>query len=206
MRLISLLPAITVYTVSTMAPFSTSAAVAFQNSEATIRKVLTTSRNIALVGASSKSERPSNYVMKFLLDKGYNVFPVNPGIEGQELHGQLVYGRLADIPEQIDMVDIFRESSAVPAIVDEAIAIGGVQSIWMQQGIVNMDAAEKAKRAALDVVMGKFERCCSRDELVVEAFLTNAITSLSQMLAQKCIFLFLVLPALVLLVNCNKLT
>ena len=127
----------------------------FQNSEATIRKVLTTSKNIALVGASSKPERPSNYVMKFLLDKGYNVIPVNPGLEGQELHGQPVYGSLSSIPDEIDMVDIFRASSAVPAIVDEAISMGGVKSIWMQQGVVNEEAAETARKAGMDVVMGK---------------------------------------------------
>eukprot|EP00539_Tryblionella_compressa_P010024 CAMPEP_0178802850 /NCGR_PEP_ID=MMETSP0745-20121128/14125_1 /TAXON_ID=913974 /ORGANISM="Nitzschia punctata, Strain CCMP561" /LENGTH=151 /DNA_ID=CAMNT_0020461829 /DNA_START=12 /DNA_END=467 /DNA_ORIENTATION=- len=125
----------------------------FQNSEATIRRVLTSSRNIALVGASSKPERPSNYVMKYLLDIGYNVIPINPGLEGQELHGKVVYGSLSNVPDPIDMVDIFRASEAVPSIVDEAIALGGVKSIWMQVGIVNKEAAEKAKSAGMDVVM-----------------------------------------------------
>ena len=147
---------IAISTFSTMPSSSTSSASAFQNSEATIRKVLTSSRNIALVGASPKAERPSNYVMKFLLDKGYNVYPINPGLEGQELYGQIVYGTLSDIPEQIDMVDIFRASAAVPAIVDEAIPVGGIKSIWMQQGVVNEEAAEKAKAAGMDVVMSKF--------------------------------------------------
>ncbi len=121
--------------------------------EATIRKILTNSRTIALVGASSKPERPSNYVMKFLLDQNYNVIPVNPGLEGQELHGKKVYGSLSAIPKSvnIDIVDIFRRSEDVPLIVDEAIEVGA-KYIWMQLGIVNLEAAEKARKAGLDVV------------------------------------------------------
>mmetsp|Transcript_651 Transcript_651/g.1488 ORF Transcript_651/g.1488 Transcript_651/m.1488 type:complete len:174 (-) Transcript_651:36-557(-) len=124
------------------------------NSPDTIRKVLTTSKNIALVGASHKVIRPSNYVMKFLLDSGYNVIPVNPGLEGKELHGKTVYGSLSSIPKDvpIDMVDIFRNSESVPPIVDEAISIGA-KSIWMQSGVINETAAEVAKKAGLEVVM-----------------------------------------------------
>ena len=127
--------------------------MSFNNPEP-IRKVLTTSRNIALVGASAKSVRPSNYVMKFLLDNGYNVIPVNPGLEGKELHGKIVYGSLSSIPKDtpIDMVDIFRNSEAVPPIVDEAISIGA-KSIWMQSGVINEAAAKVAKKAGLEVVM-----------------------------------------------------
>jgi len=133
--------------------YFTKIVMAFNNPD-TIRKVLTTSRNIALVGASAKSVRPSNYVMKYLLDNGYNVIPVNPGLEGQELHGKKVYGSLSSIPKDvpIDMVDIFRNSEAVPPIVDEAISIGA-KSIWMQSGIINDAAAETAKKAGLEVVM-----------------------------------------------------
>ena len=96
------------------------------HSEATVRKILTNSKTIALVGASPKPERPSNYVMKFLLDHNYDVIPINPGLEGQELYGKTVYGSLSSIPKtvEIDMVDIFRNSAAVPPIVDEAISIG----------------------------------------------------------------------------------
>jgi len=128
--------------------------MSFNNPE-TIRKVLTNARNIALVGASVKTARPSNFVMKFLLDAGYNVIPVNPGLEGQELHGKMVYGSLSSIPEsvgRIDMVDIFRNSAAVPPIVDEAISIGA-KCIWMQSGVINEAAAETASSAGLDVVM-----------------------------------------------------
>lgn len=131
----------------------TGTTMAFNNPD-TIRKVLTTSKNIALVGASAKSVRPSNYVMKFLLDNGYNVIPVNPGLEGQELHGKTVYSSLSSIPKEvpIDMVDIFRSSESVPPIVDEAISIGA-KSIWMQSGVINEAAAEVAQKAGLEVVM-----------------------------------------------------
>jgi predicted CoA-binding protein len=136
---------------------TTTTAMSFHKTPAeTIRKVLTNSRTIALVGASAKAARPSNYVMKYLLDYGYNVIPINPGLEGQELHGKTVYGSLSSIPKEIrstiDMVDIFRNSEAVPPIVDEAISIGA-KSIWMQSGIIDEAAAETATNAGLDIVM-----------------------------------------------------
>jgi uncharacterized protein len=123
------------------------------HSEATMRKVLTNSKTIALVGASPKPERPSNYVMKYLLDHNYDVIPINPGLEGQELYGKTVFASLSDIPKsvEVDMVDIFRNSAAVPPIVDEAIEIGA-KSIWMQLGVMNEEAAEKARKAGLEVV------------------------------------------------------
>jgi predicted CoA-binding protein len=126
----------------------------FKNDEAIIRKVLTSSKTIALIGASQKKERPSHYVMEYLLQKGYNVIPVNPGMEGKELLGQKVYPSLSSIPVPIDMVDIFRNSEAVPPIVEEAITIGA-KSIWMQVGVVNEEAAQKAKDAGMDVVMNR---------------------------------------------------
>jgi predicted CoA-binding protein len=124
----------------------------FKNEEATLRKMLTETKTIALVGASPKPERPAHYVMQYLLQKGYDVIPVNPGLEGKELLGQKVYASLSSIPVPVDMVDIFRNSDAVLPIVDEAISIGA-KSIWMQVGVVNEKAAQLAKDAGMDVVM-----------------------------------------------------
>jgi predicted CoA-binding protein len=123
-----------------------------KNEEATIRRALTSSKTIALVGASAKPARPSYYVMDYLLQKGYKVIPVNPGLEGQELLGQKVYASLSSIPEPIDMVDIFRNSASVPPIVDEAIEVGA-KVVWMQVGVVNEEAAETARDAGIDVIM-----------------------------------------------------
>eukprot|EP00980_Cylindrotheca_fusiformis_P007294 scaffold1525_cov142-Cylindrotheca_fusiformis.AAC.94 len=129
----------------------------FTNDEAVIRKVLESSKTIALVGASAKTERPANRVMQFLLEKGYNVIPINPGLEGKDLLGQKVYASLSSIPDEqkVDMVDVFRNAAACPPIVDEAISIGA-KSVWMQLGVINEEAAAKGQEAGLDVVM---DRC-----------------------------------------------
>jgi len=124
-------------------------------SDALIRAILSSVRTIAMVGASAKLDRPSYSVMKFLQEKGYRVIPVNPGAAGQEILGQAVYPDLKSIPEVIDMVDIFRNSEAVPPIVDDAIAIGA-KVVWMQLGVRHDAAAEKAEAAGLRVVM---DRC-----------------------------------------------
>lgn len=122
-----------------------------------IREIFEKVRVIALVGASNNPERPSNYVGAFLQQRGYRVIPVNPGLAGQEINGEKVYAALADIPEKIDMVDIFRAADAVPGIVDEALRLSTKPSvIWMQMGIINQDAAETARKAGLTVVM---DRC-----------------------------------------------
>ncbi|KAL3933160.1 MAG: hypothetical protein SGARI_003772 [Bacillariaceae sp.] len=144
------------------------------NSEATIRKILTNSKTIALVGASPKPERPSNYVMKFLLDHNYNVIPINPGLEGQELYGKTVYGSLSSIPKsvEIDMVDIFRNSAAVPPIVDEAISVGA-KYIWMQMGVMNEEAAAKAKKNGMEVV----QDACPKVEIPRHGISGPTITS-----------------------------
>ncbi|VAW03689.1 Succinyl-CoA synthetase, alpha subunit-related enzymes [hydrothermal vent metagenome] len=117
-----------------------------------LRDILTSVKSIALVGASKNPERPSNKVMKFLIGQGYDLYPVNPGLAGSELMGRKVYASLSDIPADIDMVDIFRSPDTVGPIVDEAIA-KNAKVVWMQLGVINEDAAEKAKQAGLKVVM-----------------------------------------------------
>lgn len=123
-------------------------------SDAYIRDILRNTRTIAMVGASPKSNRPSYFAMKYLLQRGYRVIPVNPGHEGKEILGQKVYARLADIPEKIDMVDIFRNSEAAGPITDEAIAIGA-DVVWMQLDVRNDEAARRAEAAGLKVVMNR---------------------------------------------------
>jgi O-acetylhomoserine (thiol)-lyase len=122
--------------------------------DAKILRILQSVRTIALVGASSNWNRPSYFVMKYLQGKGYRVIPVNPGLAGQELLGERVYARLSDIPEPVDMVEIFRPAAEVPPIVDEAIAIGA-KVVWMQLGIRHDEAAAKAEAAGLEVIMNR---------------------------------------------------
>ncbi len=119
--------------------------------ETDIIDILKHTRTIAMVGASSKPERPSYGVMQYLLANGFEVVPVNPGQAGGTLMGQLVYASLADIPFPVDLVDIFREPAATPAVVDEAIAVNA-KGIWLQLGISNKEAAAKARAAGLRYV------------------------------------------------------
>jgi predicted CoA-binding protein len=128
-------------------------------SDQDIAKLLSETRFIALVGASDRPGRASNGVMQFLQKRGYRVFPVNPQLAGQEIHGQRVYASLAEIEEPIDMVDIFRRPMAAGEAVDEAIAIGA-KSVWLQLGVINEEAAERAEAAGLQVVM---DRCPAID-------------------------------------------
>ncbi len=121
-----------------------------------IRGILQNVKTIALVGASANVVRPSYLVMKYLIDKGYTVIPVNPGLAGQELLGQKVYAALADIPVSVDMVDVFRNSEAAMAVTDEALALENKPKvIWMQLSVRNDTAAAKAEAAGLQVVMNR---------------------------------------------------
>ncbi len=117
--------------------------------------ILNGCKTIAMVGASANWNRPSFFAMKYLQEKGYRVIPVNPGAAGQEILGEKVYAGLKEIPEPVDMVDCFRNVEAIPAITDEAIAIGA-KVLWMQLGIRHDAAAAKAEAAGLKVVM---DRC-----------------------------------------------
>lgn len=131
--------------------------VQLQVDDSTIIAVLRTAKRIALVGASPKPERPSNRVMAFLMSKGYEVIPVNPGLAGKTIHGLTVYGRLADIPQGVDMVDIFRASEFAGSVVDEALALDPLpRVIWMQLEIRDDAAAKRAEAKGVTVIM---DRC-----------------------------------------------
>ena len=122
--------------------------------DAKIRRILSTVRTIAMVGASSNWNRPSYFVMKYLQGKGYRVIPVNPGTAGKEQLGETIYASLRDIPVPIDMVDVFRASDQVGPIVDDAIAIGA-KVVWMQLGVRNDEAAARAEAAGIEVIMNR---------------------------------------------------
>ena len=119
-----------------------------------IAALLQSVRTIALIGASDRPDRPSYGVMKALQDHGYRVFPINPQITGEHIHGEFVWRELSQIGEPIDMVDIFRRPQAAGEAVDEAIA-AGARAVWMQIGVINEDAAARAEAAGLTVVMNR---------------------------------------------------
>jgi predicted CoA-binding protein len=121
-----------------------------------IAEILNSVKTVAIVGASANDVRPSYFVAKYLIDKGFTVFPINPGQAGKEILGRMTYAKLSDVPEPIDMVDIFRASSAVPPIVDEVLKLKPLPKvIWMQLTVRNDDAAAKAEAAGVKVVMNR---------------------------------------------------
>jgi predicted CoA-binding protein len=118
--------------------------------------LLSSVKNVAVVGASVKDDRPSHWICGFLLGKGYHVFPVNPAYEGQTLMGQKVYAHLDDIPEHIDMVDVFRPAQDFAGVVDEVLALSDRPAvIWAQLTVRDDTAAQKAEDAGLKVVMDR---------------------------------------------------
>ena len=124
--------------------------------DSSIRGILNTVKTIAMVGASEKENRPSYFAFKYLLERGYKMIPVNPGHAGEDMLGQRIYARLADIPEPVDMIDIFRGSQYALAIVQEALALKTrPQVIWMQLGVRNDEAAALAEANGMKVVMNR---------------------------------------------------
>lgn len=127
------------------------------NSDEGIREVLSSTKTIALVGASPNPQRASHSVMRYMMDRGYRVIPVNPNVK--EILGQKVVASLKDIKEPVDMVDVFRRSELAGAVCDEAIAIGA-KSVWLQLGVIDEEGARRAEAAGLKVIM---DRCPAID-------------------------------------------
>ncbi len=152
-------------------------------SDTFLREVLTTTRVVAVVGVSPSPVRPSYFVARYLLLKGFRMIPVNPGHAGTEILGETVYPDLASIPKdaKVDMVDIFRRSEAVPAIVDEALEhLPDLKTIWMQIGVEHAGAAAKAEAAGLRVIQNrcpKIEYQRLFGELRMGGFATGVISS-----------------------------
>ncbi|ANP38349.1 MULTISPECIES: CoA-binding protein [Rhodobacterales] len=146
-----------------------------------LRKILKRTRTIAVVGVSMNSVRPSYYVARYLGLKGYRVIPVNPGHAGKRLFGATVRASLSEIDEPVHMVDIFRRSEAVPPIVDEALELfPDLQTIWMQIGVENAEAAAKAEARGVDVIQNrcpKIEYQRLFGELRMGGFATGIISS-----------------------------
>ena len=124
-------------------------------SDEAIAQLLAQVKRIALVGASAKPERPSHRVMQFLLDEGYEVIPINPGLAGQQLLGQTVHASLADLPTSVDMADIFRDAASLPEVTQEVVD-AGIPAIWTQLGVVHTEAERTGLDAGLQMVI---DRC-----------------------------------------------
>jgi len=119
-----------------------------------LHDILTSVRTIAVVGASPRRERPSHRVMAYLQRRGYRTIPVNPNAAGSTINGETVYARLPEVPEPIDMVDVFRRTEMAGVVVDEAIVVGA-KIVWMQLGVRDGDAAARAEAHGLKVVMNR---------------------------------------------------
>lgn len=124
-----------------------------------IRELLSRIKTIAVIGISDKPDRPSYHVAAYLQKQGYRIVPINPQLA--RVLGETVYDRLEDVPDPIDLVDIFRKPEAVPDIVDSAISLR-VGAIWMQEGVIHVESALKARAAGLEVVM---DRCILKDHV-----------------------------------------
>ena len=124
-------------------------------SDEAIAQLLAQVKRIALVGASAKPDRPSHRVMQFLLDEGYEVLPINPGLAGQRLPGQPVYASLADLPTSVEMADIFRDAASLPKVTQDVVA-AGIPAMWTQLGVVNNEAERTGLDAGLQMVV---DRC-----------------------------------------------
>lgn len=121
-----------------------------------IEGILSSVKTIAMVGASANTVRPSYFVLRYLTDKGFAVYPVNPGHAGREIAGRPTFARLADVPGPIDMVDVFRAADAVPAIVEEVLALSPLPKVlWLQLGIRNDAAAARAEAAGITVIQNR---------------------------------------------------
>jgi len=121
-----------------------------------IADILNTVKTVAMVGASPNDVRPSYFVLKYLLAKGFSVYPINPGHAGKEILGRTVYASLADLPQPVDMVDIFRASSAVPVFFDKVLKLDPLPKVlWMQLGVRHDEAATRAEAAGIRVVMNR---------------------------------------------------
>jgi predicted CoA-binding protein len=146
-----------------------------------LKDVLNRMKTVAVVGVSANPVRPSYFVARYLSRKGIRVVPVNPGLAGQELFGETVYATLSDIPFDVDMVDVFRRSDAVPAIVDDALARwADLQTIWLQIGVEHADAASVAQARGVTVIQNrcpKIEYQRLFGELRMGGFATGVISS-----------------------------
>ena len=124
-------------------------------SDEAIAQLLVQAKRVALVGASAKPDRPSHRVLQFLLDEGYEVLPINPGLAGQKLLGQTVYASLADLPTSVNVADIFRDAASLPEVTQEVVD-AGIPAIWTQLGVVHSEAERTAVDTGLQLVV---DRC-----------------------------------------------